>query len=121
MNSAPINYIFYIFSTASSGKNTLSSKEFALWMMSLKTKLTNLEGFETIMEENSDKIKELLDQVEDQFHENSAENNRNNIRQSRKRKLSSSSSSASSPSTVRRTRRQKTAYNNDDSTDNFDN
>ena len=36
--------------------------------MSLKTKLTNLEGFETMMEENSDKIKDLLDQVEDQFH-----------------------------------------------------
>ena len=97
----------------------MSSKEFALWMMSLKTKLTNLEGFETMMEENSDKIKELLDQVEDQFHEKTAENNKI-IRKggsSRKRKLSSSSSN-SSPSTVRRTRRQKTSYNNDDSTDN---
>ena len=47
-------------------------------MMSLKTKLTNLEGYETTMEENSDKVKELLDQVEDQFHENSANSAENN-------------------------------------------
>ena len=81
------------------------------------------------MEENSDKIKELLNQVEDQFHENSANSAENNsisnrIRKgaSRKRKLSSSSS-ASSPSTVRRTssRRQKTTYNDDSTDNNFDN